>query len=93
MSWIAVILVIVIGYAIYTMIINQQFLRCPHCGKLGSWRFDPINDSVDEYDDDGALTRSVTRQRCRKCDEEVVHIWSDFEGREIRLPSDRIELQ
>ena len=86
MVWIITILATAIAYAIYTMIINREFLRCPHCRKIGSWRFDSIADSVDEHDESGALIRSTTRQRCRKCGGEVVQTWSDYEGREIRLP-------
>jgi hypothetical protein len=88
MSWIIAILAIVIGYAIYTMVINREFLRCPHCGKIGSWRFDSIGEPVDEYDDDGVLIRSTSKQRCRGCQGEVIHFWSDLEGREIRLTSE-----
>ena len=73
---------------IYTMIVNRVFLRCPHCRKIGSWRFDSIGESIDEHDADGVLVRSVTRQECRKCGGKVVHIWSDFEGREIFVEND-----
>jgi hypothetical protein len=83
--WIVAIIAIVIGYVIYTMVINREFLRCPRCGKIGSWRFDSIGEPVDEYDDDGVLIRSALKQRCRGCQAEVIHSWSDFEGRKIRL--------
>ena len=87
MSWILVVIALVAAYVIYTMIINREFLRCPHCRKIGAWRFDSIGESVDEKDQDGALIRSVTQQRCRKCGGVVVHVWSDFEGQEIRMPT------
>jgi DNA-directed RNA polymerase subunit RPC12/RpoP len=87
MFWLLATLAFIAAYAIYTMVINRDFLRCPHCGKIGAWRFDSIGESDDEHDEDGALVRSVTQQRCRKCGGEVVHVWSDHEGREIRLPS------
>jgi DNA-directed RNA polymerase subunit RPC12/RpoP len=88
MSWFAAILVITIGYAIYTMIINREFLRCPHCGKIGSWRFESIGDSDNEYDEDGASVRSTSKQRCKGCQGKVLQVWSDSEGREIRLASE-----
>lgn len=85
MPWLLAISIIVLTLVAYTLIINREFLRCPHCGKVGSWRFDAIAPPVDEYDDDH-LIRSSTQQKCRKCGGEVLHIWSDYEGREIRLP-------
>jgi len=91
MSWIAVFLAFVVCYAIYTMIINREFLRCPHCGKIGSWRFESIGDSIDEYDEDGAIIRTTSKQRCKACQGEVVHVWSDFEGREIRRTSESVQ--
>ena len=88
MVWIVAILTFVIAYAIYTMMINREFSLCPHCRKVGSWRFDSIGKSIDETDDDDALIRSTSRQRCRSCGGEVVLIWSDFEGLKIELPSE-----
>ena len=85
MPWILTVGIIVLTFVAYTLIINREFLRCPHCGKFGSWRFDDVAPSDDEYDD-GSLIRSSTRQRCRKCGGEVLHVWSDHEGRDIRLP-------
>ncbi len=87
MSWIAAFLAVVVGYVIYTKIINREFLRCPHCGKVGSLRFESIGDPVDEYDKDGALIRSTVKQRCNACQGVVVQVWSDLEGRDIRPAS------
>jgi hypothetical protein len=84
MSWIFTIAAAIVIFVVYTMIINREFIRCPHCRKIGSWRFDSIGDSIDEHDEDGCLIRSETPQRCRKCGGKVIHIWSDFEGQEIR---------
>ena len=84
MLWIAGIAMFVVVLVVYVMAINRSFLRCPHCSKIGSWRFDNLGESKDEYDDDECLIQSTTRQTCRKCGGEVVHIWSDNEGRQIR---------
>lgn len=91
MSWMLTLIAAVILFAAYTAIINSEFLRCPHCGKIGSWRFDAIEEDVDECDEEGVLVRSTTRQRCRKCGGEVVQVWSDFDGREIIVPPDQWE--
>ncbi len=84
MLWIAGIAMFVVVLVVYVMAINRSFLRCPHCRKIGSWRFDSLGESIDEYDDDKCLIRSTTRQTCRICGEVVIHIWSDHEGRQIR---------
>lgn len=88
MLWIlaAIIFVVVIG--IYTAYLNNAFLRCPVCRKLGAWRFDDLGPSIEELDDDGNLVRSTQRQSCRKCGSEVDHVWSDFDRREIRRVHD-----
>lgn len=82
--WLLAIVLVVIAYVLYTMILNREFLRCPHCGKVGSWRFNNVEEPVEEYDEDECLVGSTVRQRCRKCGGQVFHVWSDFEGREIR---------
>ena len=87
MPWILATGILILAFVAYTLIINREFLRCPYCGKVGSWRFDDVAPSDDEYADD-CLVRSSTRQRCRKCGGEVLHIRSDHEGREIKLPTD-----
>ncbi len=92
MTWMFTIALIGCAFLVYTMIINREFLRCPHCGKVGSWRFDNVEDPVDEVDQDGCLVRSIARQRCRQCGGEVIQVWSDFEGREIRPYSNNAEL-
>ena len=84
MSWFAGIAIFVVVMVVYTIAINRAFLKCPHCGKIGSWRFDDLGAANEEYDEDECLIRSTTRQACRKCNGEVVHIWSDYEGRQIR---------
>ena len=87
-SWFAAILLAVLAIVAYTMLINRAFLRCPHCEKIGSWRFDDLDEPIEEFDDDECLIRSATRQKCRKCGGEVIHIWSDYEGRAIKLPEE-----
>ncbi|MCZ6854697.1 MAG: hypothetical protein O7G86_12330 [Gammaproteobacteria bacterium] len=61
MSWFTGIAMFVVVFAVYVMAINLSFLRCPHCGKVGSWRFDDRGESKDEYDDGECLTRSTTQ--------------------------------
>lgn len=84
MSWILAIAVIGAAIVLYTALLNRAFLRCPYCRKIGAWRFDRLGAPVDECDDDGNLVRSTQRQKCRKCGGDVEHIWSDYDGREIR---------
>jgi len=89
--WILLVVIFVIAYIAYTMIVNRAFLRCPHCGKIGSWRFDDIGNSDEEHDENGDLIRSSTRQKCRRCGGEVIHTWSDIEGRAIQPALNRLQ--
>lgn len=84
MIWLAAGLVGVVAIALYTAAINREFLRCPHCRKIGSWRFDDLGAVTGESDDDGVMLKTAQRQACRKCGGEVVQEWSDSTGRTIR---------
>lgn len=84
MMWLVTIVIIAGVIVAYIMLINGAFLRCPYCGKMGSWRFDDLGRPVDELDDDGDVIKSKQRQSCQKCGNEVIHSWSDYAGREIR---------
>jgi hypothetical protein len=84
MIWIALLSIAAIVCVAYTLAVNGAFMRCPHCRKIGAWRFDNVAESMDEIDGDGAVVKSWTRQICRKCGGRVLHTWSDHEGREIR---------
>jgi len=89
--WILLVVNFVIAYFAYTMIVNRAFLRCPHCRKIGSWRFDDIDSSDEEHDENGDLVRSSTRQKCRGCGGEVISTWSDIEGRAIQPVLNRLQ--
>jgi predicted RNA-binding Zn-ribbon protein involved in translation (DUF1610 family) len=82
--WIATVVLFAVAYLVYTLVVNRAFLRCPYCGKIGAWRFEDVGEPVAEYDDDGDLVRSATRQACTRCGGEVISCWSDHTGREIR---------
>ena len=84
MTWVMAVAILVGAVTLYTTILNGAFLRCPYCRKMGSWRFDPVEDAIEELDEDGNPVRSTQRQSCRSCGGTVDHIWSDFEGRELR---------
>jgi len=68
-------------YLLYTAFINGLFKRCPHCGKIGSWRYDKVGSSIEEKDEDGALMKSAQPLCCRSCHKLVLGVWSDFDGR------------
>ncbi len=81
MTTAAIVIASIILFLLYTALTNGVFKRCPHCGKIGSWRYDKIGHSVDEKDADDVLVRSTQQLRCRRCKELVTEVWSDFEGR------------
>ena len=74
-------IVSVLAFLLYTAFINGVFKRCPHCGKVGSWRYDKIGSSLDEKDEADIVIKSEQHLRCRSCQKGVLEIWSDFEGR------------
>jgi uncharacterized protein (DUF983 family) len=67
--------------ALYTAWMNGVFARCPHCGKIGSWRYDSAGPAVEEKDKDGAVERARQVRVCRGCGKKVLDKWSDDEGR------------
>jgi hypothetical protein len=66
---------------LYTAWLNGVFRRCPHCRKIGSWRYDASEPAVEEKDEEGVVWRSTQIRVCRKCAKKVLDKWSDFEGR------------
>ncbi|MBT8137450.1 MAG: hypothetical protein KJO54_10595 [Gammaproteobacteria bacterium] len=84
MIWLVAGLIGVIVVALYTAAVNREFLRCPHCRKIGSWRFDNSGPAAAEFDADGELVGSVQPQVCRRCGEQVLQEWTDHTGRTIR---------
>jgi hypothetical protein len=66
---------------LYTAWMNGAFRRCPHCGKVGSWRYDAAEPAVHEKDEDGVLQKRTQIRICRKCGKMVLDKWSDSEGR------------
>jgi hypothetical protein len=82
---IATILVVLL----YTAWLNRLFLRCPHCRKIGTWRFDAAEPATERKDNDGAVQSSGQIRVCRKCGKRVLDTWSDHGGRKIeKLESD-----
>src|SRR5438445_406154 len=45
-----IIVAVVFAAVLYTAWMNGVFLRCPHCRKVGSWRYDPAGPPVKEND-------------------------------------------
>ena len=76
-----VILAIVFVFLLYTAWMNGLFLRCPHCRKIGSWRYDTLEHAIEQKDEDGIVQRSTRILVCRKCRKRVLDKWSDHEGR------------
>ncbi len=77
--------VLILGAVVlYTAWLNRAFARCPHCQKIGSWRFDALSAPEQVYDEDGNLVQTTQKQRCRRCGGQVTHTWHDHGGREIR---------
>jgi hypothetical protein len=66
--------------ALYTAWSNGVFLRCPYCGKIGSWRYDDAGPLVEEKDPDGIVHSSTQVRTCRKCRNKVLEKWSDCGG-------------
>jgi hypothetical protein len=71
----------VFAVMLYTAWLNGAFLRCPHCRKIGSWRYDPVKDAAEQKDEDGVVESSSRICVCRKCGKKVLDKWSDHEGR------------
>ena len=86
MKFILILFFSLVIYGIYVLFINGFFKMCPHCRKIGIWRFDNLDDPVHEYDDNKILIKSTRRKRCRKCREEVIYVWSDENGKELLKP-------
>jgi hypothetical protein len=78
----------VLGTLLYTAWLNRLFLRCPHCRKIGSWRFDAVEPAVDRHDEDGDLVSSRQLRVCRKCGKRVIDTWSDHGGRTLERAPD-----
>lgn len=88
MRWLAFMAVLLVVAGLYSALVNRPFLRCPYCGKRGSWRFDASGEPIEVYDEDGHLVQTTQRQRCRQCAREVEQVWSDHTGRAIRRTED-----
>ena len=72
---------VVLAFMLYVAFLNGMLRRCPHCGKIGSWRYDKIGSPVEEKDEDDVTTKLTQQLRCRYCQKLVTEVWSDFEGR------------
>jgi DNA-directed RNA polymerase subunit RPC12/RpoP len=73
-----------VSVALYVAWINGMFLRCPHCGKGGSWRFKATGPSKDRKDEDGVVQESSQVLICPKCEGRILSKWSDHGGRRFQ---------
>ena len=80
MTWPSIVLCGAIAIVLYVAFINGAFLRCPHCRRIGSWRFRTVGEPQEGVDDEGVVSHSVVRQRCKTCGGKVYRTWSDREG-------------
>lgn len=67
--------------ALYIAWLNGAFRRCPHCGKIGAWRYDDAGPVLENKDADGSIQQSARIRTCRKCGKRVLDKWSDAGGR------------
>ena len=74
---------VVSALLLYTAWLNGVFLRCPHCRKIGSWRYDSSEPAVQDKDEDGIVQTRRRIRVCRKCGKRVLDKWSDHEGRTL----------
>ena len=81
------IMAVVLAMSLYTAWMNGIFRRCPHCRKIGSWRFDQAEPAVVEKDEDGVVQSRRQLRICRKCGNKVIDKWSDYEGRTFEKTS------
>ena len=89
MGFALVIILFVSAVVLYTAWLNRVFSRCPHCRKIGSWRFDPAEPEVCNRDEDGDVVQSSRQvQVCRKCKNRVLDSWSDHDGRSFKKITD-----
>ena len=75
------VLAVVAAISFYTAWLNGIFLRCPHCRKIGSWRYDSTEPAVVEKNEDGSVVSRSQPRICRKCGKRVMDRWSDGGGR------------
>lgn len=73
--------VAVTAIALYTAWLNGAFLRCPHCRKIGAWRYDDVEPPLLDKDEDGGIRSSRQLRICRGCGKRVMDLWSDHAGR------------
>jgi len=72
---------LVLVFVLYTAWMNGVFLRCPHCGKIGSWRYDAAEPCVEKRGKTGVssgkpvLLRSPPRRR----ESASSHVFDEFE--------------
>ena len=76
-----IIAAVALAVILYTAWMNGVFRRCPHCGKLGSWRYDAAEPAVEEKDEDGVVQKVTQIRVCRECGKRVLDKWSDHDGR------------
>jgi hypothetical protein len=78
----------ILAVLLYTAWLNRLFLRCPHCRKIGAWRFDVVEPATVSKDEDGVVQSSRQIRVCRKCGKRVVDTWSDHGGRTLEKMND-----
>jgi len=83
-------LVLIITTAVFVVLLyiawlNGLFLRCPHCRKIGSWRFDAVEPPVEERDEEGTVRSRRQIRVCPRYRKRILDKWSDHDGRTLEM--------
>jgi len=88
MKTIGIIVLALLGAAACGLASHFLLVRCPHCRRIGGWRFQKIGQAVEEKDDDGDMRVIREKVRCKSCGTMLDDVWSDFDRRRITEAKD-----
>ena len=78
----------ILALLLYVAWLNRLLARCPHCGKIGSRRYDRPEPPVEHRDEDGFIVSHARVYVCRRCGKRCVDKWSDQNGRSFEKADD-----